>query len=648
MIIPAQRLPRMIGFYIELEKKIMNKVNVSDIEHEQSEQCEQLCISESSNSSQLNTDSANTENNCPEVIVNPIDTSPEILLDLGIMRPCFQSHEACFQIDGRKYPAGLYWHGISSRGNGNKEIDEFICSPITVVAITCNLDGADFGRILQFCDTNNNWHKWAMPMRLLRGSGDDLLAELLDQGLIFDSKKRSYLIRYLMNSKTKNHVLSASKIGWHKKTFVLPNRVIGDGDIIFQSGVVTENDFKESGSLESWNHDIGRLCVGNIPLIVSVATALAGPLLMILNRQQGGGIHWVGDSSSGKSTCIEVAASVWGSPDFIRSWSATANGIEGVVAMRNDTCIILDEIDEALPHDISRITYMLVNGQGKQRAGRTGNAKQIKRWRTMALSTGERTLSSIMNEVQKQPNSGQLVRLLNVNAEFEYGVFSNLHEFDSGRSLSDHLKSARLKNYGTLGLAFIERLIRDNQDFSYRYNDVVEVLSKHATNNLENRSASTMAVIALAGELAIEYGLVPWDPTTAIRACLDVFTRWKIDTTSGLTEEDRILEYIRTFIDKNGDTRFSMLGSFLLDNNMRDRAGWFKDSGDVRTYMFFGYALDEAAKKYERARIVKALKKANWLCDHDTGRNTKKTRVPGGTKDLYYIKVPENTDETET
>ena len=622
-------------------------VDASDIESEQSEHCEQDSSAQANESSQLNMSSANTVNNLTANVVNPIDAPPAVLVDLTITRPCFQSHQDWFQLDGRKYQPGLYWHGISNKSGGSKELDEFICSPVTVEAITCNPDGADFGRILKFRDTNGKWHEWAMPMRLLRGSGEDLLAELLDQGLIFDSKKRSYLIRYLMDYKTKNRVLAASKVGWHDKTFVLPNKVIGKDKIIFQSDLATENNFRSSGSLSTWQDEIGKYCIGNVPLIVSISTALAGPLLMILNRQQGGGIHWVGDSSSGKSTTIEIATSVWGSPDFIRSWSATANGIEGVVAMRNDTCIILDEIDEALPHDISRIVYMLVNGQGKQRSGRTGDARRIKRWRTMALSTGERTLTSIMNDVQKQPNSGQLVRLLNVNAEFEYGVFSDLHGFDSGRSLSDHLKSARLKNYGTLGPAFVGQLISDSQNFVSQYDDIVEVISKDATNNLENRAASTLAVIALAGELAIEYGLLPWPSTTALHACLDVFKRWRIDTTGGVTEDDRILEYIRTFIDRNSDTRFSSLNNPLLDNTVRDRAGWHKDLGKVRTYMFFGHALEEAAKKYERPRIVKTIKKSGWLCDHDTGRNTKKTRVPGGNKDLYYIRVPEDTEETD-
>ena len=104
-----------------------------------------------------------------------------------------------------------------------------------------------------------------------------------------------------------------------------------------------------------------------------------------------------------------------------------------------------------------RIAYMLANGQGKQRAGRTGQARTIRRWRLMTLSTGERSLSAVMAEIGRKPSAGQLVRLLTIPANFEHGVFSDLHGFSDGRALADHLKQVRTRHYGHLGPAFLER-----------------------------------------------------------------------------------------------------------------------------------------------------------------------------------------------
>lgn len=334
------------------------ELNVYNLNHEQCEHSEQSSDAEAFSSSHSSNASVNTTGTKNPNTYNAHSIMSNIYIPTVIDRPCFKSYTEEFQIEGRIYSSGLYWHAISK----NAPIDERISAPISIIAMTCNIDGSEFGRILRFIDSYGHWHEWAMPMRLLKGSGEDLMAELLGQGFTFDNKKRGELIRYIMEYKTDRKILSASRVGWHDKAFVLPHKVIGDKEIIFQSETMVQNDFKSLGDLTSWQNDIAKKCIGNVPLIVSIGLALSGPLLKILNRHQGGGIHWVGDSSIGKSTCIEVAASVWGSPEFIRSWSATANGFEGVAAMHNDTCIILDEIDEALPNDIGRIVYMLVNG----------------------------------------------------------------------------------------------------------------------------------------------------------------------------------------------------------------------------------------------------------------------------------------------
>jgi putative DNA primase/helicase len=458
----------------------------------------------------------NNENKLITAIENPIDTIPKILITPIIKRPCYLSHADWFELDGKKMKPGLYCHYEVTKNGEVISIDEWVSSPLNVKAITSSARGDDFGRLLHFIDSHGKWHEWAMPMYLLKGSGEELRGELLNQGLIFNTAKHGRILEFIMTERPTQRIIAASKVGWHENTFILPNQVIGKDDVVFQSEVAGENDFLAVGSFEGWTQTIGKYCLGNIPLLVSVSAALSGPLLKLVNRQQGGGIHWVGDSSIGKSTAIEIGASVWGPPEFIRSWSGTANGLEGTAATRNDTCLILDEINEASPHEIGKIVYMLINGQGKQRAGRIGNARKIQRWRLMAVSTGEKTLENIMNEAGKQANTGQLVRLLNIPATFKYGVFDNLHGFEDGRSLADSLKTACLKNYGYLGPEFVRCLVQDKRDFTSILDQLTKKISASVSTNLEKRAAAIFAIIGMAGELAIEYGLLHWDKNTAL------------------------------------------------------------------------------------------------------------------------------------
>jgi len=582
----------------------------------------------------------NGNNLIPEAI-NPVMVPPLKLSKPKIERPCYQSYDDWFELSGKKIRPGVYWHGRRFKEGESVDVDEWICSPLTVVGITSSPKQDNFGRLLKFPDSHGQWHEWAMPMHLLKGNGDELRGELLNQGVIFNPKRRSDIINYLMTHQSYRRITAIDRVGWHQDVFVLPNQVIGQADVAFQSDVITECEFHQAGSLTDWQNEIGKLCVGNIPLMVSVAAALAGPLLKFIDRQQGGGIHWVGDSSSGKSTAVEIAASVWGSSEFIRSWSATANGLEGIAATRNDTCLILDEIDEASAHEIGKISYMLVNGQGKQRAGKVGLARKIQRWRLITISTGERTVTSIMHEIGKRPNAGQLVRLLSIPVAFEHGAFSNLHGFESGRNLADHLKAMRLKHYGHIGPAFIRRIMNDKCDYFGLLDTYLQPFNEEVKTNLEQRAATVFAIIALAGELAIEYGILPWEKTSAWDAALIAFQRWQKFMGPGQTEDSQILQAVSDFIAKHGDSRFSPHRE-QEDRPIQNRAGWYKDTDQGRVYMFFPVALKEAGAGFERTRIVEALRKAKWLVDYDSGRSTKKTRTAAGLKNLYFVCVTEN------
>lgn len=65
----------------------------------------------------------------------------------------------------------------------------------------------------------------------------------------------------------------------------------------------------------------------NSRLIFGVSVALAAPLLGIC-YEENGGFHLRGASSTGKTTILYAAASVFGGKDFIQRWRATANGLE--------------------------------------------------------------------------------------------------------------------------------------------------------------------------------------------------------------------------------------------------------------------------------------------------------------------------------
>ena len=549
--------------------------------------------------------------------------------------------------DGRRSrPPGVYYHGMSAGKQSEPPVpfDLNVSSPLEVSAITETDDAHQtFGLLLEFRDLNGKTRRWAMPRNMLRGSCEELRGELLDQGV--EIHERSRLSEWLQYRPPRRRVIAATTTGWAAggKAFVLPYVVIGDQhEVIFQSeSATTDGAASSRGELAIWRDQVAAHCAGNPVLALSVCVALAGPLLAKVHHHSAG-VHWVGDSSTGKTTALHVGASVWGGTTFVRTWRATANGLEGAAAALNDTLLCLDEISEADPRQVGEIVYSVANGIGKSRANRTGAARRIHRWRLTMLSTGERTLRATMAEGGKQAKAGQEVRLLNVPTSRAHGAFDDLHGFQDGRALSDHLKSITAEHHGHAGPAFVERLLKDSRDLGGELKQVMDLPQFAAPDSQAGRAAKSFALFGLAGELAAEFGILPWPPGEALEAAATCYQSWLNARGSGLTEHRQILDAITDFIARHGDARFSEKGKDV-ERPVPNRAGWWMpDGAGDRIYLFNAPGLREAGGGFDMTRILAALDQAGWIAERGVDKHAKKTHVgPGQKVSLYYIKPAE-------
>ena len=107
--------------------------------------------------------------------------------------------------------------------------------------------------------------------------------------------------------------------------------------------------------------------------------------------------------------------------------------------------------------------------------------------------------------------------------------------------------------------------------------------------------ADRFAVIALAGEMAIAYGLLPWEPGTALSDCRLLYGEWLSRVGGGNAEDRQILAGIIDFIDKHGSSRFSDVDAAEVDAKVFNRAGYWELMAGKRLYLFNKSALIEAA-----------------------------------------------------
>lgn len=88
----------------------------------------------------------------------------------------------------------------------------------------------------------------------------------------------------------------------------------------------------------------------------------------------GFGIHFYEQSSAGKTTTANVAASLYGNPDLLRlTWYGTALGLANEAAAHNDALMPLDEVGQGVdPHSVAQSAYALFNGVGKLQGAKDG------------------------------------------------------------------------------------------------------------------------------------------------------------------------------------------------------------------------------------------------------------------------------------
>lgn len=562
-------------------------------------------------------------------------------------RPCWGVYEHWVTNEkGRRLKPGVYWHGFKrSAGDDDSDddkadrpiTDEWIATPVTVAARTTNSDDGSEGRFLRLL-TYSGPKEWIIPMEVFGGSGEDARRTLFGMGVIIALKKRGQFMEYLLDQRPAEVFATTCRPGWHESgAFVLPGRTIGSDKVRYQASAKGQNLFSVRGSLEGWKVEVAAKCEGNPVLTLAIGCALAGPLLSL-----------VGDSSSGKSLAQLIGSSVWGDPGiFAASWDMTKGGLEIEASSRNDTMLPLDEIKRADPKRVQEMAYSLANGQGKGTMTRDREARGKLSWRLLALSSGERSLSEHAAISGNAAHAGAELRMVDVNAGTRtHRAFDELHGLE-GADFHRQLTVAVGANHGHIGPAFVEKLLASD-DRPGLLEDFAGIRAQFVEDNAQaGRVADRFAVIALAGEMAIAYGLLPWTPGTALADCQLLYGEWLSRVGGGNAEDRQILAGILDFIDKHGSSRFSDVEDQTPDTKVFNRAGYWEVVGVKRLYLFNKSALTEAAHGHGLARVVKALEGAGALAKHDTDRDsrrTKKYRLPAGGSARLYVIDPDAMD----
>lgn len=485
---------------------------------------------------------------------------------------------------------GVWFHGRDRDGNPARPM--WLCSPLQVEALTRNQEGAGWGYLLTFADPLGAPKQWAMPARMLSGDGGEYRALLLNMGLRIATlpAARNRLTEYIQTRKPPEFASCTDRIGWHGKAFVLPHETIGDDAerIVFQSDNQMENTFRIKREADEWRDRVGRLCIGNSRLVFAVSSAFAGPLLRPAGMESGG-FHFRGDSSSGKTTALRLAASVYGGPCFMQRWRTTDNALEAIAAQHCDSLLILDELAQVEGKVAGECAYMLANEQSKARATRNGAARARLSWRLLFLSAGELGLADHMAEGGKRTRTGQEVRMADIPADAGAGMgtFERLHGLPDGAAFSSHLAREAQLCHGAVGRAFLEWATANADTLGKKVRSAAGILSStwvpNGASGQVARVAARFALVGVAGALATDAGLTGWDEgesEAGAKACFDAWLAARGGAGNG--EVAAMLRQVRGFFEAHGEGRFTWWHRAADDHNAKtlQRAGFRRMVGE--------------------------------------------------------------------
>lgn len=570
---------------------------------------------------------------------------------------------------------GVWWTPPRTPKKEGEDEDEqsepkavWIAPPIRVEATIRNAaDNDHHGQFVRFKNQDGIDTTCTLELAEL-AEGNEAITKLLNLGFK-PSRKRHHLVAlkdYLYNEQPTASIWCVPLHGWHGKDFIETDHYellegSSQKQYVLDPATAHGHRYNTAGTLEDWKNSVARLCDRNSRPALAICAAFAAPLLHLV-KAQNIGLHLRGISSTGKTTTLFAAGSVWGGSEednnlgFVESWRATANGLELQCALHNDSLLCLDEISLVNDREIGDIVYSLGNGTGKRRATRDIKARPVIHFRLVFLSCGERSLKEMMETTGKRVRGGQESRLIDIPADVGkgYGIFEELHGHPDGASLSNCLTQAAKTYYGTAGRAWIDYLKQDPKAAAEKAKALQQEfiselhLAEHHASGEISRVAQAIGLLSAAGEMASEAGITGWEPllpANIAKKCFDAWIRQKGGY--GAFDIQNAIEAIAYFIEQN-PSRFQNLHPGPNDKPapVYERAGFYEDDyaedpkkdEPVKLYYFFTTALRQICAGNHIAALHELKSHQQLVADKD--RLDKNVRIPQEScfKRLYAIK----------
>lgn len=412
---------------------------------------------------------------------------------------------------------------------------------MTIKEVRHNIDDGTFKSILEYESLNGR-------KEILINREDYLnknnLIKNQSKGLDITHENVNVLVSYLRQCEKKAIVKNIhTKLGFDKyenEYIYKLQKCIG-----IDSKYVGIYDIEPKGNKEEYVSMLKEEVIGNPALEFIIITALSAVILGYIGEELGLDTiiaHIVGNSTTGKSTALKLAISLFGYPDVKRNglfgtYNGTNNALLKKLTGLKGVPYALDEISMSYTQNFTNFIYGLANGTDKDRLNKDSELKQRETWLTTILSNGEKSLIGSANK-----NAGVQIRVIEANN------FVWTKDADN----AERINRTILQNYGHIGFDFAKYIMNIEKDevikqFESARDEVYKIIDdKLVVDNMAIRRCNKFGIILHTAYLFQDMMGIRLD----IDGIIGMMVEIEKESLSNRNFRESTIDYIKQYVSK--------------------------------------------------------------------------------------------------
>lgn len=314
------------------------------------------------------------------------------------------------------------------------------------------------------------------------------------------------------------------------------------------------NAYTTAGSVDIWRDFMQKNRDRNEIFRLYTDAAMVTPLIGYV-EDLAFVVNLFGESGSGKSTMLNVAASMWGNPGkIVTSFNNTENCMLDMAVRLHDITLFADEQQTMRSSNPQNLIYAITEGRERGRMTQSGESRKTRTFHTVTLCTGEKSINGQFTdggaanrviELQVSLNDPIITYCGGVNNQAN--SCESLDKKSSVMSLASQIIN---DNHGFAAKDFIEYIKKSDKDkilqlindFSNQLNDA---------GNSTGKQSRAMAIIMTADTILNECGVFSDSQKIDAAACAKYLIKQSdIDKTTAAYEYvcNKICQYECNFV----------------------------------------------------------------------------------------------------